>query len=617
MKFKRLAEYFEKIEATASRLEMTSLLAELYKEVDAEEIDLAVYLSLGMMRPKFEGMEFNLAEKMMLRAIGVARGVELAKIEQAYKKLGDISKVIFNFQKPIFKQKDLSVAEVYKRLLDIAVDGGPGSQERKINNMARLVNDLDNLSSRFAVRIPINNLRLGFSDMTILDALSWMAKGDKSLRPDLERAFNSNADIGKIAKVFKESGLSGMRRIQAKVGVPIRPAKSERLPSAAKIAEKLGVFAVEGKWDGLRVQIHYDKTKNEEPACAGRQKTKNLFEDEPQALVRIFSRNLDNMTEMFPDISKAVQALEVKNVILDGEAVAYERKTGKLLGFQDTVTRKRIHGIGQKAKEIPIKVFVYDILFLDGEMVMDKSFRERRKLLEKVMAEGIRPLKLAKNFKSKEYSPLAVIDSSQETLVIAEQEIVSDVKRLRELMTKYLRMGLEGVMCKKLTTAYQAGARNFNWVKLKKATEGELTDTIDCVVMGYYAGKGKRTGFGIGAFLVGVRDEAGSIGSIAKIGTGLTDEQWKELKTKSEKCKTKEKPQEYLVDKNLEPDMWLKPELVTEILADEITKSPIHAFGLALRFPRLVNFRDDKSVGEATTRQELEKMFKMQGVSTP
>lgn len=586
MKFKRLAEYFEKIEKTASRLEMTRLLAELFKEVKPEEIDLAVYLSLGMMRPKFEGIEFNLAEKMMLRAMGIACGTELLKMEQEYKKAGELSQVIFNFSAKggSASGRQFSVGQVYKRLFDIAIDEGQGSQERKINSMAKLIQELDSLSAQFVVRIPINNLRLGFSDMTVLDALSWMAKGDKSLRPELERAFNVCADIGEIAKVFKESGLAGISAIKAKIGVPIRPAKSERLPSAAKIVEKLEVFGVEGKWDGLRVQIHYDKGKY--MLLAGQE---DLFGGKgQQKFVRIFSRNLDNMTQMFPEIAKAVAGLPVKSVILDGEAVAYDPKTGKLLGFQDTVTRKRIHGVGQKAEEVPIKVFVYDILFLNGKMVMGKTFRERRKLLEKVMS-GVK-----------------------DGLELAEQEIVSDAKRLRELMTKYLKIGLEGVMCKKLTTAYQAGARNFNWVKLKKATEGELVDTIDAVVMGYYAGKGKRTGFGVGAFLVGVLDEKGKIGSIAKVGTGLTDEQWRELKTKSEKCKTKEKPQEYLVDKNLEPDVWLRPELVTEILADEITKSPIHSFGLALRFPRLVNFRDDKSVGEATSKQELEKLYKMQ-----
>ncbi|MDZ7586155.1 MAG: ATP-dependent DNA ligase [Patescibacteria group bacterium] len=598
MKFKRLAEYFAKIEKTASRLEMTRLLAELFKEISAKEIDLAVYLSLGMLRPKFEGVEFNMAEKMMLRVIGAAYRVELDLIKKEFKKAGNFGSCIRRINSikenqglndihhsEIGKREGLSIGQVYQRLLEIAIDEGQGSQERKIQSTARLLNEVDVLSAMYVVRIPINNLRLGFSEMTILDALSWMSKGDKSLRPELERAFNVCADIGEIAKVFKESGLEGISKIKVKIGVPIRPAKSERLPSAAKIVEKLEVFGVEGKWDGLRVQIHYDKGKYMQ--LGGQE---DLFGNQgQQKFVRIFSRNLDNQTKMFPEIAEAVEKLGVKSVILDGEAVAYDSKTGKLLGFQETVQRKRKHGVALKAASVPIKVFVYDILFLDGEMVMGKTFRERRKLLEKIFCK---------------------IES--DTLGLAEQEIVADVKRLKELMAKYLKMGLEGVMCKKLATAYQAGARNFNWVKLKKATEGELVDTIDAVVMGYYAGKGKRTGFGVGAFLVGVSDENGKVGSIAKIGTGLTDEQWRELYERAEKLRVKDKPGEYLVDKNLEPDVWLRPELVVEILADEITKSPIHAFGLALRFPRLVNFRDDKIVGEATSRRELEKLFKMQ-----
>jgi len=150
-------------------------------------------------------------------------------------------------------------------------------------------------------------------------------------------------------------------------------------------------------------------------------------------------------------------------------------------------------------------------------------------------------------------------------------------------------------------------------VKFKKVTQGELADTIDAVVMGYYVGRGKRTGFGLGAFLVGLPDKKGNIGSIAKIGTGLSDEQWRELKVRGAKYEVRSKPEEYLVDKNLLPDVWMKPRMVVEIMADEITKSPIHAFALALRFPRLVRFRDDKKIDEATSKKELERLFKLQG----
>ncbi|MBU1085143.1 MAG: ATP-dependent DNA ligase [Candidatus Beckwithbacteria bacterium] len=622
MKFKKLAQYFERIEKTASRLAMTEILAELFEECSVNEIDLVTYLALGKLRPKFEGIEFNMAETMMLRVISVAYGVELEKVEKEFKKVGDLGgihplklakKLESKGYSPLTvigrSQKTLSVSEVYKRLFEVAVDEGSGSQDRKVQAMAGLLKDLDSLSAKFVVRIPVNKLRLGFSDMTVLDALSWMKKGDKSLRPQLERPFNVSADIGKIVKVFKKKGLEGVARIKIEVGVPIRAAQAERLPNAEKMVEKLGVFGVEGKWDGLRVQIHVDNTKRHEI-----KKQEALFGEAHKKFVRIFSRNLDNMTHMFPDIVEAVEKLNVERVILDGEAVAYDPKTNKLLNFQATVKRKRKHGVSGMVKELPMRVFVYDILFLDGENLIEKPFKERRKKLEGILESKGSELALRDR-------PNSIgTGSSEPTLVLAEQEIVSDVKHLRRLVKKYLGMGLEGVMCKKLTTVYQAGSRNFNWVKFKKTTEGELVDTIDAVVMGYYPGKGRRGGFGIGAFLVGVPvnspdGKAGfKIGSIAKIGTGVTDEEWGEIKKRCDKLVVKDKPEEYVVDKNLFPDVWVKPEMVVEIMADEITKSPIHAFGLALRFPRLVRFRDDKKVSQATSKKELEKFFKMQKV---
>jgi len=584
MKFKRLAEYFSKIEKEASRLAMTRDLAELFKEAAVEEIDQIIYLALGNLRPKFEGVEFNLGEKMMVRVLSVAYGVEIDKARQVFKQTGDLGEVVGKLRGSLtgVRDKGLSVAEVYKRLMDVAVDEGSGSQDRKVQSMARLLKDLDGLSAKYVVRIPVNKLRLGFSDMTVLDALSWMEKGDKSLRKDLERAFNVSADIGKIAEVFKKKGLTGIGGIKVEPGVPIRMAMAERLPNAEKTVEKLEVFAVEPKYDGLRVQIHMDKGRHLQKAGQ-----EDLF-GKSKKLVRIFSRNLDNVTHMFPDIVNEAEKLKVRRVILDGEAIAYSPKTGKFLPFQVTVQRKRKHGVKEKMGELPLKVMVYDLLFVDGKNLMLKPFKERRRELEKVM----------KGMKGE--------------LVLAEQEIVSDVKQLRALVKKYLGEGLEGAMCKKLTTTYQAGSRNFNWVKFKKTTEGGLVDTLDCVVMGYYAGKGRRSGFGIGAFLVGVKDKEGKIGSIAKIGTGVSDEQWREIKQKCDKVRMKDKPKGYVVDKNLEPDVWVEPKMVVEILADEITKSPIHSFGLALRFPRLIKFRDDKQVSQATSKQELEKLFKMQ-----
>lgn len=583
MLFSVFSSYLAKLEKTASRNQMTEILAELFKRCSAREIDKVCYLSLGQLAAKYKGIEFNMAEKMMVRALTLLVNQPENEIEKIYKKTGDLGEVVFKLKVSV-KNSKLDVSGVYQALYTIAQEAGEGSVERKINKMAKLLLELDPLSAKYVARIPVNKLRLGFSDMTILDALSWMKTGDKSLRPVLEQAFNVLADIGKIAKIFSLRGLKGLKSLRSEVGVPIRAALAERLPNPEKILEKMnGRCAVEPKMDGFRMQLHLDKGRKfklKEEANLG------LFEGRNQFFVRIFSRNLENMTYMFPDIVEAAQKLAVKKVILDGEAIAFNPKTGKFLSFQETVQRKRKHGVGKKAKEIPLKVFVFDILYLDGKTLLAKPFKERRKLLEKVLQKS----------KGEEWR-----------IILTPQKIVTKVEDFKIFFNEVVTEGLEGLMAKKLEAVYQAGARNYNWVKFKAAMKAELADTIDCVVMGYYRGRGKRSKFGIGAFLVGILDK-GEFLSVSKIGTGLTDNQWKKMYKSLRGLKVQNKPKEYKVDKNLYPDVWCQPRLVVEIEADTITKSPIHTAGLALRFPRLKRLRDDKDPWQATSLKELKKL---------
>ena len=531
---------------------------------------------------------------------------EAAEVKKLYKKVGDLGEVIGRLVEDRKKATlrtlkgtegtEIPVNEVFERLYEIAKVSGEGSVEKKISLFAKLLKQLEPLSARYVVRIPIGKLRLGFSDVTILDALSWSKTGDKSLRPELERGYNISADIGKIAKIFKEKGVKGVKRVKAVVGTPIRTAQAERLPTAEKIIEKLGECAAEKKFDGFRVQIHIDGKRKMQDS--GIQMDFDGF-DTKGPLVKIFSRNLENTTHMFPDIVEAAQKIKVKTAVLDGEAIAYNPKTGRFLPFQETVQRKRKHGIGKKAREVPLLVFAFDLLFLNGKSLIFELFSKRRKLLEGVL-RGAR---------------------SGGTIQLAHQRIISTPEELREEFNLSISEGLEGLVVKKLDSVYQAGARNFNWVKYKKATEGELVDTIDCLVMGYYRGRGRRAGFGIGAFLTGVYDaEKDRFVTIAKIGTGLTDEQWREMKKRCDAVKAPDKQARFVVDKNLACDVWVEPSIVVEIKADEITKSPIHAAGkdsdvlglggpgLALRFPRLVDFRD-KNPEQATTVEEVLRLY--------
>ena len=307
--------------------------------------------------------------------------------------------------------------------------------------------------------------------------------------------------------------------------------------------------------------------------------------------MRIFTRNLENVTQMFPDLVKAVfSEVKAQEAILDGEGIGFDPKTKKFLPFQETIKRKRKYGISLKTKEIPLKYFVFDLLYQNGKSCLKMPFSKRRQILVKTVS-----------LKGK-------------TIVLSPQIVIENAAKLRCYHDEQIKKGLEGVVVKKWQAPYDPGKRGYTWVKFKQEEGkkgGGLTDTLDCVVMGYYQGRGKRAIFGIGGFLVGVRRGSNFL-TISKIGTGLTDKQWREMRRRCEKVKARQQPKEYQVDKNLFPNVWCLPKIVVEIEADNITRSPIHTAGYALRFPRLVRFRDDKNPGQVTTLVEAIKLYKLQ-----
>ena len=392
MTFKSFAETLSILEKTTLRNEITKILAELFKKSEEYEIDKMCYLLLGRLGPKFESLEFQFAKKMMIRSIARSVSEPEEKINRNFKTLGDLGDVIEKFKgyPPAGGSKvknTAQITEVYEKLLEIAREEGQGSVERKISGMVDLLSALDPLSSKYLVRMVLNLLRLRFSDMTILDSFSWMEKGDKSLRVELESAYNNCTDIGLIAKTFKIGGLGAIRKIGASAGVPIRPQQSERLTTAEEILEKLEECAVEYKLDGLRAQGHIiSNIKNQISKIKYIKKIHKQLsltqQKEETKIVRIFSRNLEDTTHMFPEIVEAAEKIKVKDAIFDGEAIGVDPKSGKFLPFQETAQRKRKHGIIDMAKKIPLKYFAFDILYLNGESLLGKSFRERRKILE-------------------------------------------------------------------------------------------------------------------------------------------------------------------------------------------------------------------------------------------
>ncbi len=602
MSIQEFAKYLEKLEKTTSRNEMTAILANLFKSLKPAEARVAVYLALGKLTPAYLGKELQIGEKLLMRAISKAYGIDLKEIEAKYKNYGDLGEVAFNvclkIRNSVNKTANknffdsLTINEVYEMLFKISEISGEGAVENKINAFADLLKKLDPLSAKFITRIPLGALRLGFSDATILDALSFLSVGDKSLRKKVERAYNISADIGFITEKFLHFGIEGLKKIQINVGIPIRMAGAERLPNAQKIIEKLGTCAVEPKYDGFRLQIHLKKELQNTSHKDYSKKSDDLYK------VAIYSRNLENVSAMFPDVAAATKKIGYE-IIFEGEAIGYNPDSGEFLPFQETIQRKRKHNIDLFSKNIPLKVFVYDLLYLNGKNILELPYKKRREIMEKIFPQ----------------------ENKDTEIVLTKMDLVSDAKTLENKFEEYVSEGLEGVVVKKLEAPYQAGARGYHWVKYKRAMKGELADTIDCVVMGYYIGRGKRSDFGIGAILVGVFDEKSeSFKTVAKIGTGFSDEEWREMKKRIDAIKTKEKPIEYDVSKELIPDIWARPEIVIEVQADEITKSPLHLAardhfqetGLALRFPRMVKWRDDKHPQQATTVKELLKLYKMQ-----
>ncbi len=588
MKFSTFSQHLQKLEETSSRLDMTAQLADLFQKLESDEIPLACYLMLGQLVPTYQSLEFNMSEKLTIRALArllseVSPDKSLPdenlfqekdnslyrqKIEQKFKELGDLGVAIEQLLVGVNNSgSDLSIPSVHQELVKIAQEEGDGSQERKINQTYELLLQLNSTSAKYVVRVIVGKLRLGFSTMTIIDALSWVQHQDKSDRKKIEQAYNKKADIGRLTRGYLQC--HGQKEIdnflqsyEVEVGIPVVPALCQRLNSSQEIIEKMGEVFAEPKYDGLRAQIHIDKSKEQ--------------------AYQVFTRNLDDVTYMFPELDEALKYVKAKRCVLDAEAIAYDKDSGKLLPFQQTITRKRKHGISNQSEQIPIRFYAFDCLLKDEKSLVNTPLTKRKQVL-------------------------AQLFESNDILQATDYIQTSDPIQLHSYHEQQLALDLEGAVMKKIDAPYRGGRKGWRWVKIKETegSQGKLADTLDCIVMGYYRGQGKRAAFGIGAFLVGVLAGENQIKTIAKIGTGLTDEQFKQIKQMADEHQTNKKPNQYQVPDDLIPDVWVNPDIVVEIAADELTNSPIHTAGQALRFPRLVEFRQDKDWEQATTIDEL------------
>ena len=578
MEFSIIAKTLENMEGTTKRLELTDFLVGLFKETSQDLLPKIVYLIQGKIRPDFEGIELGMAEKLAIRSLSKSSGTPVKKIQETYQDDGDLGhaaeKILRLKKQTTFVNETITVERVYETFFKIAKMEGKGSQDMKIKYISSLLNDATPMDGKFILKILLGTLRLGVADNTIIDALTIAFTGSKEKRHQIENAYNVSSDLGKVAHVISKEGIDGVEKFQISVFNPVRPMLADRVKSESEALEKMGEkFAAEYKLDGERVQVHL---KNKQ--------------------VILFSRRLENITKFYPDIVENIsKSLKTREAILETEAVAVNENTGEFLPFQELMHRRRKYNLDRAVSEIPITINFFDVLYFDGKNCLDLSYEERRKNLEEIVAED----KFAK------LVPMVTVTSDSE---------------IEDFLENSINSGCEGLMLKSLEGQYRAGMRGSNWLKLKREYRNELGDSLDLVVIGAFFGRGRRTGR-YGTLLVATyNDENDTFSSICKVGTGFTDENLDQLYQILSNKVTLKKNQK--INSEMESDVWFDPELVIEVVASDITLSPIHktatniirkGSGLALRFPKFTGkIRIEKSAEDASTDREIVALYQGQ-----
>ncbi len=656
MEYEKLAKLYEKLEKVTGKYEIRNYIVSFLKECDPSSLKDVVYLLLGRIFPKWCEKEVGIGEKLSVRAIALSTGIPREKIEEEWKKFGDLGLAaewaVKNRKQVLLFRTKLTVEKVIKNFRKISELEGEGTIDKKISLLAELLSYASPLEARYIVRTAIGQLRTGAAEGTIRDAiakaffsrvigayqicprclLDWPLAIDKcpfcngplfrddiavnlkilskkenikiladehwsgvvrseniifdkvrdlneligkyDLReidfiapPDrqtalalneeiinsVELAFDILNDMGEVAKIALEQGLSGLKKVKLEVGRPLKPMLAHRAENVEDAFNAVGrPAAIEYKYDGFRLQIH--------------KKGKEII---------LYTRRLENVTKQFPDVVEAVrEGVLADTVILDSEAVGIDKKTGKFLPFQKISRRiHRKYDIEEMAREIPVVLYVFDVIYLNGENLMFKPYKERLEILNKIIKPIPGKIEIARR-------------------------IITDKKEEAESFYKEaISKGLEGVMFKSLTEVYKPGQRVGTWMKLKP-----IMETLDLVIIGGEWGEGKRAKQ-FGSFLLACRDPyTGRYLTIGKMGSGMTDQELAEL---TERLKP-------LIIKEEGKRVWFKPELVVEVAYEEIQKSPKYESGFALRFPRLFRVREDRGPDEIDTIDRVRLLFKEQ-----
>lgn len=585
MIFFDLVEVFKKLEETSSRDEMISILDKLFKVASDKNIDKICYFLLGNIAAAYKHVHLGMGDEMVKSAIALAAGITKQKVSEEMREIGDLGQVAYGLidseerlvEDSFELEGRLTVEGLHKELLRIASANGPGSQEVKKKTLSALFLAANVEEMRYIVRLATGEMRLGVGDMTILEGLASAFLGSKEKRSDLEHAYNVCSDIGYVAKILVKSGIEGVKHIRITVNRPIRPMLAQRVLEMSRIMEKIGsdVVAAEEKYDGERIQAHKDKDR-----------------------VKLFSRRLTDVTDQFPEVVKSVSNnVTIEKAVLDGEVVGYDFDKNEFYSFQKLMQRRRKYEVAKYARKIPVKYMLFDVLYVNGHSHMQKSYPERREKLEQIAKTG-------------------------KYMAVTNRITSTELDEIDEFFQDCLKKGLEGIVCKSCAddSYYRAGAREWLWIKWKESYSSELSDTVDLVVVGAYAGKGKRGGTYGALLCASYNYEEDVYQTVCKLGSGFSDKQLNSLPDRLKDVRIAEKTARVMISKKMKPDYWFTPKYVLEVLASEITESPNHTCnwsdkknrGLALRFPRFERWRPEKAPEQATTVQEIRDMFSSQ-----
>ena len=544
MLFREFSEICERLEALSGRLEMIDLLAGELPRLDDRELPIFVRFVMGRIFPDWSPLKLGIGPNLLYEAVAYVAGRKKEAVVSAVSAEGDagraVEKLLGDKEQTSFFAVELSIGDVFRECEAIAASEGKKSQREKLLAVRKLLANANPLEGRYLARLILGELRIGIGEGNVRDAVAKAFSLDPAL---VDHAYQAMNDLGEVARLARQ-GNEALLAVRIEVFRPVKMMLAQQGSISGMVTEH-GKVAAEYKYDGTRIQFH--KKGGE---------------------VRVYSRKLEEVTNAIPDVITKLTAATTRDVILDGEAVA--TKDGRPMPFQFVLRRfRRKYDIEAQAEKIELVPYIFDILVLDGETLIDLPFSERRRRLLEALTSHIAP-----------------------------QRVSDDPAILEEFYNAALDAGHEGIMVKDLASHYQPGVRGRHWIKVKPEV-----DTLDLAVIGGEWGEGRRA-HSFGSFLLACQDR-GELLPVGKVATGITNEMLAAIYGTLKD----------LVISGKGKEVSFEPQVVFEVGYSEIQTSPNYASGFALRFPRFIRIRDDKGVDEIETLDSLRSRFQRQSPS--